>query len=228
MSRMTRHAPSTNATQEVRVEDVLSCTELRPQTSATQTQEIRGIDIIEERLLGRDETPSIAPFEVDIAVPPVMSWPTIKARRAESTFEIDTRPPPARRLRMIVGGAMLLSVLILGGAGMQAALTSSPSSDVPRATTVLIRASEMTKSAPPRAASALVQAAIPSAPLAGTITLGPRARTITVDGNRLTPTTSLIVPCGEHVVRVGKDKAQTVDVPCGGIILLRRSSKAGR
>ena len=227
MSLMMRRAPNANATQEVRVEDVLSCTELRTVGQTGQTQEIRGIDILEEIPLDRNETPSIAPFEVDIDVP-ARSWPTMSARRAESTFELDAVPPPPRRLRMIVAGAMLVSVVILGGAGIRAALNASPSSDAPRAATVFVRATEMPKSAAPRVASVIPQPAIASAPLAGTITLGPRARPITIDGTRLTPTTSVIVPCGEHVVRVGKDKAQTVDVPCGGTIVLKRSSRAAR
>ena len=227
MSLMIRRAPNANATQEVRVEDVLSSTELRTQSSAVQTQEIRGIDILEEIPLDRNDTPSIAPFEVDIKAP-VMSWPAIHARRAESTFEIDAVQPRPRGLRMIVAGAMLFSILILGGAGIRAALRSSPSSDASRAETVYVRATEMKKSAAPREAAAVPPPAVTSAPLAGTITLGSRARAITIDGTRLTPTTSIIVPCGEHVVRVGKDKAQTVDVPCGGTIVVKRSSKAAR
>ena len=152
----------------------------------------------------------------------------MSARRAESTFEIDAVSPRPRRLRRIVAGAMLFSVLILGGAGVRAGLSASPSSDAPRAATVFVSVPEITKNATPRVASVIPQPAIPSAPLAGTITLGPRARPITIDGNRLTPATSVIVPCGEHLVRVGKDKAQTVDVPCGGTIVLKRSSKAAR
>ncbi len=249
---MMRRAPNANATQEVRVEDVLSSTEAR---SVNQTQEVRGVDILEEfpldvpakrarpaarlqsrqerhqeprqeaRADSRDETPSIAPFEVDIEMP-VMSWPTMDARRAESTFDIEAPPPPPRRLRMIVAGAMVFSGLILGGAALRTVITAGESSDAPRtaATQVFVRMTPATVTH--AAAPSIVQPAIPSAPLAGTIDVGSHPRAITVDGKHLTPTTSVIVPCGEHVVRIGKDKAQTIDVPCGGTYVVKRAGKS--
>ena len=72
---------------------------------------------------------------------------------------------------------------------------------------------------PPLAPPTIDVKSLPTATL-GTI-VGPARRAISVDGARESGTTALVA-CGKHVVHVGRSsRPRTVDVPCGGQVVVR-------
>ena len=205
---------------------------------AEGTQEIRAVDILEEHPVvaaanapepadipideGEPEEPrstasSIAPFALEIELPHVQQHRPLAPSDSSGTSEVSfaTRVKPTRRLRAVVEITMAASLLIIAAGAVRAHL--SPTNDEPP-TIVLPAAAAAAPLAP-------AQETKPAEPLptTGTLTRVTRAK-LTVDGVPITAPSAL-VPCGSHVVKVGAEKARTVDVPCGGSLAIDQAHR---
>jgi hypothetical protein len=245
-------APTVEGTQEIHVDDVLEVLEGRrrppmltlppPAPRARpvdRTQEIRAVDILEEHPAApvaaaaqcaeptdipidvgevedtRSTASSIAPFALEIELPHLphrAQEPSDSSGTSEVSFA--TRVKPTRRLRAIVEITMAASLLIIAAGAVRAHL--SPTSDEPPTIVLPAAAAAPLRPAPD---------AKPAEPLAttGTLTRATRAK-LTVDGVPITAPSAL-VPCGPHLVKVGAEKAHTVDVPCGGSVTIDQARK---
>jgi hypothetical protein len=186
--------PHPEATQEVRLEDVLETIDLK-----------RG-----SRQVFRSEHPtSIAPIAIDVS--------TFASFGPEDSLDgVKRRPPrrpPSKRLVATVACAMGLCVVILGAAGVRTLVATGTPDHAAAANALTI--------ATPAASTTSSNVDVANLPPAtvsetGTIVF-PRRTTATLDGARVT-SGSAIVRCGEHTIRLGRGTPRKLDVPCGGTI----------
>jgi hypothetical protein len=185
----------------------------------SDAQEINTDDILEE-------TPSISPMAMSVPLP-------IDAPEGSGDDEDVGAMLLAHRklrLRKIVKTALAASVAIILVAsirtGVEAATTPAraAAAEAPRVTQPV---------APPPPAPVAVAAVVAPAPAAplppavGTIT-APRGQAFTVDGIARAAGASVTVPCGSHVVRIGRDAPQTLDVLCGKTVMAGAKAKTSK
>jgi hypothetical protein len=171
-------------------------------------QEISADDILEE-------TPSISPMAMSLALP------SDSPEKAEGDDDLARilfahRKQKLRKLVSVaVGASMVIILAATIRTGVEAATTPSRTAAA---------------AAPPPVAVAALVAPVsepehkPLPPAVGTIT-APRGQAFTVDGIARAAGASVIVPCGSHVVRVGREAPQTLDVLCGKTIVAGRAKK---
>jgi hypothetical protein len=137
-------------------------------------------------------------------------------------------PPPARRRHagLVIGvGAGCALILVAAGIARVGHASSTPSPAVATATDGTAPASEPlpADTAPSPATATPNGAPAPALPDAssstGTVRLarGVSPNRVLFDGKKLS-SSSAVVSCGTHQVKVGRGRAHSVDVPCGGAI----------
>ena len=221
-----------NATQEIRVDDVLEVIEAAPLPPVLAPRHV--------------QTPSFAPTSVDVTLPPM---------KADWTLELmsEVRLLPRRRLGGMVAAVMVCAGAILGAALVRLAWpgdANATSATSTMATTAQITVTAATTVTPPATmiATASTNAPAPARTIP-TVTTGaaprpsakptpaktiplvdvsslPRAPlgTIVAAGrgplfvdNTYVNGRSMVVKCGSHKVRVGwTARTRTVEVPCSG------------
>jgi hypothetical protein len=133
--------------------------------------------------------------------------------------------PPARRqaLTRIVFAALGACGLILVAAGISHVLR--PSND-----TAALAATATAAVAPPPAAAPVTPPAataaapaVPDAPQTGTLHLQRPAAPgkVWLDGQKITAATATVA-CGDHQLKVGRGKAHSINIPCGGDLKVSR------
>jgi hypothetical protein len=133
--------------------------------------------------------------------------------------------PPERRqaLTRIVFGALGACGLILVAAGVARVLR--PSEDTAALAATPTAASPPPAAAPvsPPAATAAAPATVPDAPQTGTLHLQRPATPgkVWLDGQKIT-VASATVACGDHQLKIGRGKAHSITVPCGGDLKVSR------
>jgi hypothetical protein len=186
--------PTAEATQEVRLEDVLESIDLK-------TGRIRS-----------SHPSSIAPIAIDVR----RSYATFGPEDSlDGVRRPPPRKPPSRAAVVTVACAMGLCVVILGAAGVRTLVGErAPEIAKTNALTPAVAAASPSKTDP----GALDVNNLPPASVSATGTIVfPRRTTATLDGARVTAG-SAIVRCGEHTVRLGRAAPRKVVVPCGGTI----------
>jgi hypothetical protein len=218
----------------------------KPVAPAEATQSLQALDIVEvEELvpnapegtaLPRKATtisnPSIAPVGLDLA-------PSRARAQDDPNTTMNIRVPMRqRRLKGIVIGALggCLVILLAAGIARIGHAVAEPQAEahpaLPATTTAAATASPSPASPP-----ATTAASTPSTPAPGTTAAGGSgdvASTGTVrleraslkghvwlDGKKLT-SSSALVSCGTHQVKVGFKRAHSIDVPCGGEIAVSK------
>jgi hypothetical protein len=183
--------PSAEATQEICAEDVLEAADMHLPTAQAQR-----------------EVSSIAPFAIDVrasdfarAPGESAALPAIPARRA-----------PNPKLVATVGVALSVCILILVGAGIRTAVATTESGIAMPP----VAARATTAPAGTAAQGAVGTDLLPPAPVSGTIVF-PKRTSVVLDGARVS-SSSAIVRCGDHTVRIGRAAARKVEVPCGGTV----------
>ena len=146
-------------------------------------------------------------------------------------------PVQRRRLRGVVIAALGGCALILVAAGIARISRAASSPDTPSAAAATATPDSPAATAPTTAAATANTAASPtaavpapqstptpataggSAPSTGTIRLDKPATPgrVWVDGKKLS-SSSAMVSCGTHQIRVGLHRKHSIDVPCGGEI----------
>lgn len=205
----------------------------KPVIPAEATQELQAADVIE--VLGTKTTgksgvtrkplgsqSSIAPVGLDLAV---------GAGAGDEEEDRGTTghvflPAPRKRFKGLVIGVVSTCALILVAAGVarvvhasdEPASTSRASAAAPAATTPSTVAPTSTSTPTPAAASpAPVSGADGTS--TGTVRLDRPAKAghVWLDGKKLT-SSSALVSCGTHRIKVGHGRTHSIDVPCGGEI----------
>jgi hypothetical protein len=220
-----------------------------PAPGAGATQEIRPVDILEEKVelnlpppppppppptARRNSHSSVAPIALDLPLPPPPK-PIRPFYFAESTLQL-MAVPVRRNLGWVVAASVGISVIILMAAVVRRAYLayedrvalaqgSATAQAVRSAPSKPARAIPPAPP-PPQAASqpATNAGSVPvveldSLPRMGTIRARVR-RKLVVDGAPTTGT-SAVVECGNHLVQVGAGREHAVDVPCGGVVYVR-------
>jgi hypothetical protein len=127
-------------------------------------------------------------------------------------------PPRSRRLRAVVIGTVAGCALILVAAGIARVghASSAPSIAAASPETLAAPAALPPVADPPPTP---VDVAPPAAISTGTLRLehGAVRAKVLLDGKKLT-STSAMVSCGTHQIKVGRGRTHSVDVPCGGDI----------
>jgi len=205
--------------------------------SAEWTQELQAADVLEvlepgARPRARSSS-SIAPVGLDLA-------PT-RAVDGEISPTMEIRlPRRRRRLGAVVAATVAGCGLILVAAGIARVVhaggeptsTASASTTVGAAvaTTAAKPASPSPATTPPAAPArpsarneAVAATPSPDTPTTGTLRLERPARPghVWLDGRKLS-SSSALVTCGTHRIKIGRHRTHTVDVPCGGEIALSR------
>ena len=218
----------------------------KPHVPVEATQELQALDVLEivealrppGSVKPRRPTPSnssIAPVGLDLA-PDAASGD----EEANPTMEIRL-PAKRRRLAGVVIGALSGCAIILvaaaiarvGHAGSPPGATvtlGSPTDMAPATTTAAAAPPTPTVvpiAASPRAAATPAPATTAtdpgSASSTGTVRLDRPAAPgrVWLDGKRL-GSSSALVTCGTHQIRVGRGRTHSIDVPCGGEIGVSR------
>jgi len=193
--------------------------------NASTTQELDAIDILEVADLATSSSPLAVSWETPVDA---FFHPGGRMRPfGEVTIELRPAPEPTlmvrlrerrRRFGVLVGALLIMPLGILLGAAIvsllpaERAATTASTNAATTAPAVTVAAPTPGPTTPPPAVEA-------AKPTSGTL-LVPAKQKVTLDGKRL-DTTSAIVACGKHTVRVGWAKPKTVDVPCGGEIAVR-------
>ena len=198
------------ATQELKAGDVLSLLAAKPATLGAERFE-----------------QSIAPVGLDLAHAPKRG-----AEELNPTMQIRL-PVRRRRLGGIVAAAVgACAVILIAAALMQHERAEALAATTPPAPSIASSATSPTPSvsaaqSPSTPATAPV-AASPAAPdpsSVGTLRLQGRAamsRTW-LDGKKLTSgTTSVALSCGTHKIKIGTNRAHSIDVPCAGEVVITR------
>jgi hypothetical protein len=163
---------------------------------------------------------SIAPVGLDFL--------PMRGGSEEPSRPVREAPPPARRRHTgLVIGLVAGCALILVAAGIARVghASSAPSPAAATATDVTAPASEpLPANATPSPAAATPNAvpapAVPDASSStGTVRLahGVSPNRVLFDGKKLS-SSSAVVSCGTHQIKVGRGRAHSLDVPCGGAI----------
>jgi len=205
------------ATQELQALDVLEIVE----TLKSGPRATPGTAVVRKSLTSNS---SIAPVGLDLM--PQQQAPADE--EANPTMEVRL-PVRRRRLGGIVVGAVAGCALILVAAGIaRVGHASSPpaaSSPAIATTTATITAT----SAPPDTAPASTTAPASQAPAStdgsstGTVRLQRPATAghVWLDGKKLS-SSSALVSCGTHQIKVGRGRTHSVDVPCGADIAVSK------
>jgi hypothetical protein len=219
----------------------------RPVVPAEATQELQAADVLEvlgtgqvgpSRPVGRAPThsqSSIAPVGLDLAAGADNGEEEDDGEEARPA--LDSRlPVRRRRLGVIVVGAVTTCALILVAAGIaRVGHASDQTSALPqpqKPATAAVAAAVATSTAtptglavtpPPAQAPVSVGARPADSSSTGTVRLDRPATTARVwlDGKRLS-SSSLLVSCGTHQIKVGRSRKHSIDVPCGGEIVVSR------
>ncbi len=212
----------------------------KPVVTAEATQELQAADVIEvlgakaPAKLGAARGPlgsqsSIAPVGLDLAVGADDGDDEEVPRGMTGRVLL---PTPRKRFKGLVIGVVSGCALILVAAGIARVVHAS---DEPAASTAHASAAAAgtatTQAASPAAAPAPtgarapapVAAAVPDGMSTGTVQLNKPAKPghVWLDGKKLT-SSSALVSCGTHQVKVGFKRAHSIDVPCGGEIAVSR------
>jgi hypothetical protein len=192
------------------------------------TQELQALDVVE--LVKTPLAPSIRPsIPSNSSIAPVGL--DLKPQRAAAadeeanpTMEIRL-PVRRRRLGVVVVGALSACALILVAAGVARVVHASSTPD-PQDTPA--QASQSTATQPPDTAAASPPSTPAPAPgttaaagaggaTTGTVRLDRPAYPgkVWLDGKKLSSSSSL-VSCGTHQIKVGFRRTHSIDVPCGG------------
>jgi hypothetical protein len=218
---------------------------------ANVTQEVRIDDILESVEVPTDDTAGPASHLAWEAAPDAFYHPGGRVRTfGEVTIEQRPEAEPTiigrlrerrKRFSFIVAGVLVIPLGILAGAAIVS--IASPKGTAPtgaageplRAAPPFVAptrsppAASKTVLTPPQPSTSMPEldpSALPSAPefvdakpTSGTV-VGPARRKLYVDGKPI-DANSAIVNCGKHSVRVGRARAKTVDVPCGGTLTVK-------
>lgn len=176
---------------------------------------------------------SIAPVGLDLAHGPA-------GYNDEATDDVIVPPPqqPGARKKLgktIVVGTVAACALILVAAGIARVshASDSPSTSAQAdpgqnaAATATAAASPAPPPSSPATAAAPQDPASVAAPIdpssTGTVRLGHPANAghVWIDGKKVSAT-SVLVSCGTHQVKVGRSRKHSVDVPCGGEVVVTR------
>ncbi len=192
--------PSVEATQEIRPEDVLEAVDVE--------------NGVHRARASSEDHASISPLALDIYAHDYAAPPAEES----AALRLPMRPPPNPKMIALVGGALGLCMLILVGAGIRTAVATTEGG-------VAVAPTTTSAAQPPKVAAngAVGVDSLPPAPVSGTIVF-PKKATVTLDGARVT-STSAIVRCGDHTVRIGRGATRKVDVPCGGTLDLDKKSR---
>lgn len=198
------------------------------------TQELQALDVLEivetlkPKLAAGARRPSpsnssIAPVGLDLA-------PGADKGEEEANPTMEVRlPVRRRRLGAIVIGAvsccgliLLAAVIARVGHASSESSTASASSTAPAATAASSPAGTMTtvaepSPAPPSATAVAPSSATGSGASTGTVRLDKPAVAgrVWLDGKKLS-SSSALVSCGTHQIKVGRGRTHSIDVPCGG------------
>jgi hypothetical protein len=224
-------------------------TKRRPVAPAEATQSLQALDVVEieelqpkapegtpqPRKVSTLSNPSIAPVGLDLAA-------SGKAKDDDANSTMQVRVPlRQKRLKGIVIGAVAGCLVILLAAGIARIghAVAEPSAEahpaVPATTTAAAAASPVPASAPATTTASTSTAAPATAgattasggsgdvPSTGTVRLGQPSLKghVWLDGKKLT-SSSALVSCGTHQVKVGMKRAHSIDVPCGGEIAVSK------
>ena len=201
---------------------------------AEATQELQSLDVLEivETLKARPDVAlprksltsnsSIAPVGLDLA-------PERAAADEEVNPTMEIRlPARRRRLGAIVIGAIAGCALILVAAGIARVshASSSPESTstaTPATPVTTTAAAPVAPPAPSPGTAATAAPATTSNASTGTVRLDRPARPghVWLDGKKLS-STSALVSCGTHQIKVGRGRTHSVDVPCGSEIAVSK------
>jgi hypothetical protein len=136
-------------------------------------------------------------------------------------------PARRRKLTRIVIGAVAACALILVAAGVAHMLRPSQDAAAFAATGAASATlpPALTTASPPAATTAPPPPvpAVPDAPQTGTLHLlhPAAAGKVWLDGQKIT-VASATVSCGDHQLKVGRAKAHTITIPCGGDLKVSR------
>jgi hypothetical protein len=195
---------------------------------AEATQELQALDVLEIVETFRPNAGTLArkPFASSSSIAPVgldlMPQRAVADEEANPTMEI--RVPMARRH---LGGVVIAAVagctvilLAAGMARMHPTRSAAAATGEPQATTAVATAPMTTPVAPPTLTPAAVAIPTPSdISSAGTVRLDYPASSgrVWLDGKKLS-SSSALVSCGTHQIKVGRGRTHSIDVPCGGEI----------
>jgi hypothetical protein len=202
------------------VDEVLRRNVLTPPAgtpTANGTEEVLADDILEAVALGYSEVPSIAPFALSITPPPV----DVDADVAETRVLPARVHPIAPRIFGAVALAILACLAVLVGLRLWDARGPRSVSSV----TVV----QATRPPPPPDEKQIIPTVrLDNLPVVssslGTLRFAPNAKghRVYVDGVLLgEPNETFDVKCGPRMVKVGyRGTVQTIEVPCGGEVLV--------
>jgi hypothetical protein len=195
-------------------------------SQADRTMEIDAQDILEEEVQGGG---SISPMAIDPDSEPSLETspggsPSAKSKGwTEETVRIRVSPIRRRVLYSIPIGVVGLCAALLVTVALRP--RGSVQSSAVAASMPIATASPRVSAPPPADTSWTSVAPLVAPPTSGTITVARNAGGLVVDGARVT-STSVVVACGTHSIRVGRGSARAVDVPCGSTVALDRNGKA--
>jgi hypothetical protein len=211
--------------------------------SAEWTQELQAVDVIEVNDPSKEAAPKVAlprrgPPSASSIAPVGLDLPT-RDLDEEASVSVVLRPAKRRRLRGIVVGALVGCALILVAAGIARVVHASDednSAARPTAAAAPAKTTDTSRAAAPATAAAAATtttaaaapAAVPTPTTAsegstGTVRLDAPAKAghVWLDGKKLS-SSSALVGCGTHQVKVGRHKAHSIDIPCGGEIAVSK------
>ena len=221
----------------------------RSAVPAEATQELQALDVLEVVATAKAkaaERPARGPFKSSSSIAPVGLDLVGKDDGADDDLIVPTGgvivPPPRRRLKGIVIGAVAFCGLILAAAGIArvghassepashdtastgvlATTTSSPAATAAQTAATGVAATPAPAGhAPANAAGATVGGS--DRPSTGTVRIARPAKPgrVWLDGKKIT-STSAMVSCGTHQLKVGYGRTHSIDVPCGGEIAVNR------
>jgi len=140
-------------------------------------------------------------------------------RRYPTVTIVDQQLRHRRALRAVVGSVMGVSLTVLLLAAIRHG-SGEASAHASRSTSAVTSwsAPTPTRNTAPWSSVDTESSTSPS----GTITALPGAGPLIIDGRRATAAT-VVVPCGQHVLRAGRGAPRSVVVPCGGSLNVERN-----
>jgi hypothetical protein len=209
----------------------------KPVAPPEATQELQALDVVE--IVQTPMAPSVrAPVSSNSSIAPVgLEIRPHKAAAADEevnpTMEIHL-PVRRRRLGVVVGAALSACALILVAAGVARVVHASSGPEGAagdlRTNAAVTAATAPASLAPASTATSQATAASASVPAATTSTVASSSGVSTgtvrldrpaypghvwLDGKKLA-SSSAMVSCGTHQIKVGFRRAHSIDVPCGG------------
>jgi hypothetical protein len=217
---------------------------------AEATQELQALDVLEvvatAKAKAAEQRAARGPFKSSSSIAPVGLDLVGKDDGADEELVMPTGgivlPPSRRRLRGIVIGAVAFCALILAAAGIarvghassepaghdtvSASAPVTAATSTPAATAGQQPAATTTGAAPASHAptsTAGQTAGGTDRPSTGTVHLTRPAKPgrVWLDGKKIT-STSAMVSCGTHQLKVGYGRTHSIDVPCGGEIAVSK------